>query len=573
MNHLVEIKYSKSEKYPKILINGEVISRYMSLSEYIYDDIFCWADVFFDIIDSELAENYDVSLTGHPYHEIILRAAMGNSEYCQTLSFEKNEYRISVEDKYRYVLDLNEKHSLIPRRLAPSIEFTSVKPEAFEELGVPGLVVTTQDSNYSIDFDGADVGTFAGKYCVLVGTIDKVVKRRHSICLYVAKEHLPILIDYFNTYHLRLPVIEETFSKLTSRSFDHATMLEFEAYNQEEYRIIVNDIPKSLESGITFGVKYRYFPKCFEPPKIKISTSDPKVIAYENDTWRAKDPGTCEVRVTDDAGVVYVSQQIEVFRHNYVTNIIIDLPSTTVRVGETLTFNTVITPTDAEDLGEIAYRVSDESVAVMTGPKQLYALTPGRVCVTVSTPRVERRVYITVPSQPTGLLVSGESIDLPHPAEATVYCSVVPSDVPEGTKVVWAVSDKNVIRIKGSNSKKCCVESVGAGSAMLLCKIDGTNIYKKIHVTVKKPKGCYVATAVYGSYDCPEVWVLRRFRDHFLDKHWLGRRFVDVYYAVSPKAVTLFGEYKWFNRFFKDQLDRLVCYLQKKGYEKTPYED
>lgn len=27
-------------------------------------------------------------------------------------------------------------------------------------------------------------------------------------------------------------------------------------------------------------------------------------------------------------------------------------------------------------------------------------------------------------------------------------------------------------------------------------------------------KGCYVATCVYGSYDCPEVWTLRRFRDY-----------------------------------------------------------
>ena len=106
-----------------------------------------------------------------------------------------------------------------------------------------------------------------------------------------------------------------------------------------------------------------------------------------------------------------------------------------------------------------------------------------------------------------------------------------------------------------------------------MCKINGTNITKKISVTVKKQKGCYVATAVYGSYDCPEVWVLRRFRDSFLSKHWFGRRFIDVYYAVSPKAVKLFGERKWFNRFFKGHLDKLVRHLQNKGYEKTPYED
>lgn len=38
--------------------------------------------------------------------------------------------------------------------------------------------------------------------------------------------------------------------------------------------------------------------------------------------------------------------------------------------------------------------------------------------------------------------------------------------------------------------------------------------------------GCYIATAVYGSYDCPEVWTLRRFRDNFLAENWLGRMFI-----------------------------------------------
>ena len=28
-----------------------------------------------------------------------------------------------------------------------------------------------------------------------------------------------------------------------------------------------------------------------------------------------------------------------------------------------------------------------------------------------------------------------------------------------------------------------------------------------------KKQGCYIATCVYGSYDCPQVWILRRYRD------------------------------------------------------------
>ena len=34
----------------------------------------------------------------------------------------------------------------------------------------------------------------------------------------------------------------------------------------------------------------------------------------------------------------------------------------------------------------------------------------------------------------------------------------------------------------------------------------------------RKKQGCYVATCVYGSYDCPEVWILRRFRDESLER-------------------------------------------------------
>ena len=85
--------------------------------------------------------------------------------------------------------------------------------------------------------------------------------------------------------------------------------------------------------------------------------------------------------------------------------------------------------------------------------------------------------------------------------------------------------------------------------------------------------GCYVATSVYGSYDCPQVWTLRRFRDNVLAETWYGRLFVRAYYAVSPAAVELFGDCEWFRAFFRDKLDALVSGLQADGFEATPYQD
>ena len=84
---------------------------------------------------------------------------------------------------------------------------------------------------------------------------------------------------------------------------------------------------------------------------------------------------------------------------------------------------------------------------------------------------------------------------------------------------------------------------------------------------------CYVATAVYGSYDCPEVWTLRRFRDDTLAETWYGRAFVKTYYAISPTLVKWFGHTEWFKKMWRGTLDRMVKTLQTKGFESTPYED
>lgn len=86
-------------------------------------------------------------------------------------------------------------------------------------------------------------------------------------------------------------------------------------------------------------------------------------------------------------------------------------------------------------------------------------------------------------------------------------------------------------------------------------------------------QGCYVATCVYGSYDCPQVWTLRRFRDYSLAKTMPGRTFIKVYYAISPTLVKWFGETKWFKALWGKVLDKMVTYLQQRGVEDTPYND
>ena len=89
----------------------------------------------------------------------------------------------------------------------------------------------------------------------------------------------------------------------------------------------------------------------------------------------------------------------------------------------------------------------------------------------------------------------------------------------------------------------------------------------------RKNSGCYVATCVYGSYDCPQVWTLRRYRDFHLAKSLVGRMFVRIYYTISPFFVRCFGKKRWFKKICRQFLDKMILSLKNKGYKDSPYQD
>jgi hypothetical protein len=75
--------------------------------------------------------------------------------------------------------------------------------------------------------------------------------------------------------------------------------------------------------------------------------------------------------------------------------------------------------------------------------------------------------------------------------------------------------------------------------------------------------GCFIATMVYGSYDAPEVLVLRRFRDEKLAPHLWGRMLIKLYYGVSPLIVKIFRNNQTVKRLLKGILDPFVNKLEK----------
>ncbi len=74
--------------------------------------------------------------------------------------------------------------------------------------------------------------------------------------------------------------------------------------------------------------------------------------------------------------------------------------------------------------------------------------------------------------------------------------------------------------------------------------------------------GCYIATMVYGSYEHPQVIVLRDFRDNVLNKHTAGQKFINFYYKNSPNWVEKMKDKKTLNKAIKIILNGIIKLLK-----------
>jgi len=73
-----------------------------------------------------------------------------------------------------------------------------------------------------------------------------------------------------------------------------------------------------------------------------------------------------------------------------------------------------------------------------------------------------------------------------------------------------------------------------------------------------KKKGCFIATAVYGDYDSPEVITLRLFRDNYLNNSIAGRGFIRLYYLISPSIAKHLKQRGIVSRIIRSILNKVV---------------
>jgi len=117
---------------------------------------------------------------------------------------------------------------------------------------------------------------------------------------------------------------------------------------------------------------------------------------------------------------------------------------------------------------------------------------------------------------------------------------------------------------KGRDGLMCV--NCGSGPIDWNCPSCGAkNLISKSIEYLSKKESCFIATAVYESYEAPEVIILRKFRDDILNLSKLGQYFIKFYYFFSPPLAKFLSKKSKLKIIVREKiLTPFVRYIEKK---------
>ncbi|MBI2498902.1 hypothetical protein HYV88_01525 [Candidatus Woesearchaeota archaeon] len=96
---------------------------------------------------------------------------------------------------------------------------------------------------------------------------------------------------------------------------------------------------------------------------------------------------------------------------------------------------------------------------------------------------------------------------------------------------------------------------------------DGEDYCKRCWAN-KSGRGCFIATAAYGTPFSEEINVLRDWRDKSLITNNFGRLFVKTYYRFSPPIAQFIENKEGLKKAVRVVLNPYIKFLKNKGYNK-----
>lgn len=484
-----------------ITINSRPVSRYSELNDVINLPIYEWAERFTALLRTEVNDEYRLKVEGEEFEQRLLGDICAAEPRCKSFTTADFEpaYPLDrrVDEAKRAIADAR-------TFLAPG----SFRVKCFTDVGSVTFpsdwaMPTDAESAQIIASNRPDildrVRRMSGSRIVLISSPSPSVEflGPGKLIWKVKPADMSRVIGCIFSRIGKVAYVCKAAEKLASRSPAATATATVAAtaptaapssgarvYHPSP-SVSVDDIP-TLEVGQSHTLSYSMTPAGAAMPSVRVVSSNPSVLRVEGGSVRALHAGNSTLKFYLGVGVEpFTEKRVNVITVVHATAISLATDTEVVRVGQSFRVIPTVTPSTAEDVGDIVWSFEPSHLLERTGDGSFIARGEGTVRVKAATPRVRQELSVRIFPALTEVDVN---VDLKYfyvAQSREVEVIFRPEDAPGRDSYYWITDNELIAKVEKDEMNRYILRAVGVGTCRVTFLSPSREIVKELVVTVK----------------------------------------------------------------------------------------
>ena len=486
MSNNVELVYNPYRNESKITVNGNTVSLYGEISNYLKEPFSKWYMKILDIIGRELNDDFSLTFISGKIETEIMRMMAEKNESC--VSFEAKPF-LFEESIYSRAAKLSEELFMIGfsaesgpicncNILCEQDEYCEQVRKGFEDSSFYKKIA---DDIYDIE------GTqFYNVLCnvkkfgetiehsenelniYLTNTLDTQVSVRDNttnIILCIASETNVVKIENNNyTFNIDKNKLFEYISEVIGYTFVCPCFVQAFTYFKQNQSISKDEVKlldaiepmisvkcdaKTLEVGQCCNLTVEAIPSKASKPDYDVKISNENTLRYVDGKINAISQGTALVEVCLKGTIQPIfSTNITVVQLNRIQAIEVQGRCLELGVGDVKSVEFTYSPRDATDVSEIRFSSNNENVAIVSPSGEIKTIAPGKCEITIATSCVTTTIEITVKPKLQNINLSYDVLTMLVGQERELDYAAWPLEVID-KNIEYKVEDESIVEYNG----------------------------------------------------------------------------------------------------------------------------
>lgn len=221
-------------------------------------------------------------------------------------------------------------------------------------------------------------------------------------------------------------------------------------------------------------------------PAIRVVSSNPSVLRVEGSSVRAMNSGNSTLKFYLGVGVEpFTEKRVNVITVVHATAISLATDTEVVRIGQSFRVIPTVTPSTAEDVGDIVWSFEPSHLLERTGDGSFIARGEGTVRVKAATSRVRQELSVRIFPALTEVDVN---VDLKYfyvAQSREIEVIFRPEDAPGRDAYYWITDNELIAKVEKDDMNRYILRAEGVGTCRVTFLSPSREIVKELVVTVK----------------------------------------------------------------------------------------